>query len=124
MSPARSDEIYADLARISASAMEKKKHSQSGIARSFIFSQTMFYFLVAAMVFLVPRLGVFIQSIGSEYPQVVIQTATATLFLVGPVSFLVSFLSILANANSAADNIERLDAVLRAAASDRGGAPV
>ena len=117
MNAARSDALYADLAEISAHAAETKKESQSGIARSFIFSQTMFYFLVAAMVFLVPQLGKVFHNLGSTYPEVVIQTATATLFLIGPVSFLVNFMSIFANANSAAENIERLDTTLSAAVS-------
>ena len=121
MSPARSSAIHSDLSQISEHAATKKKESQSGIARLFIFSQTMFYLLVASMVFLVPRLGTFFQNIGTAYPQVVIQTATATLFLIGPVSFLVNFLSILANANSAAENIERLDQTLNDAASVSDG---
>ncbi|WPZ32679.1 cyclic peptide export ABC transporter [Thalassobaculum sp. OXR-137] len=123
MNAARSDALYADLAAISAHAAEKKKESQSGIARSFIFSQTMFYFLVAAMVFLVPQVGKIFHDLGSSYPEVVIQTATATLFLIGPVSFLVNFMSIFANANSAAENIERLDTTLSAAVSGSRDGP-
>ena len=41
-----------------------------------------------------------------------IKTATATLFLIGPIGFLVNFMAIFANANSAAENIKRLDETL------------
>lgn len=114
---ARSDALFADLEQISERATDKKKHSQSGVAKSFILSQTMFYFLVAAMVFLVPQLGKFFHSVSTNYPEVVIKTATATLFLIGPIGFLVNFMAIFANANSAAENIERLDQTLSEAAS-------
>ncbi|WP_323797030.1 cyclic peptide export ABC transporter [Nisaea sp.] len=114
----RSDALYADLEQISSEAMEKKKNSQSGIAKSFILSQTLFYFLVAAMVFLVPQFGKFFSSAGTDYHEVVIKTATATLFLIGPIGFLVNFMAIFANANSAAENIKRLDETLTEAVSE------
>ena len=116
LNKARSDALFSDLEKISLEAKEKKKSSQSGIAKSFILSQTMFYFLVAAMVFLVPQFGKFFQNVGTDYHEVVIKTATATLFLIGPIGFLVNFMAIFANANSAAENIKRLDDTLAEAA--------
>lgn len=122
MNTRRSDEIYSDLSAMSLHASEKKQESQSGIARNFIFSQLMFYLLVASMVFLVPRMAAMMHSKVAAYPEVVVQISTATLFLLGPVSFLINFLPMLANANSAADNIELLDQTLSKAAGASAGA--
>lgn len=122
MDTRRSDAIYSDLSQMSLQASEKKKESQTGIARNFIFSQLMFYLLVAAMVFLVPRMASMMNSHVASYPQVVVQISTATLFLLGPVSFLINFLPMLANANSAAGHIEQLDETLSAAMGASPGA--
>jgi putative pyoverdin transport system ATP-binding/permease protein len=106
---ARSEELFAHVNEISSDAMELKVRTRNRIASQFIFSQVTFYLLLATMVFVVPRFS-------STYNSVVIKTTTAILFLIGPVGSLVGSIPTLAEANAAAERIDRLEARLDASA--------
>ncbi|HEV3457572.1 MAG TPA: cyclic peptide export ABC transporter [Thermoanaerobaculia bacterium] len=105
MNPKRSEAVFKHLADASAHATEMRVKTQTWIAHQFIFSQMTFYLLVAVMVFLLPRLL-------DSYGAVVVKTTTTVLFLIGPVTNLVSSIPVFATANAAAENIDALEALL------------
>ncbi len=105
MNPRRSDGVYAHYRQISESTAAVKIDTQTQLAVQFIFSQTMFYLLVAAMVFVVPRLS-------ETYNDIIVKATTAVLFLIAPISNMVSSVPIFANANVSIENIERLEGLL------------
>jgi putative ATP-binding cassette transporter len=107
MNSARSDDLYKHVCAISASTADLKARTQKDLVTHFIFSQVTFYFLLATMVFLVP-------SLSHTYSDVVVKTTTAILFLIGPISSLVSAVPLFATANVAAENIDTLDKNLSA----------
>jgi len=85
----------------------------------FIFGQTAFFFVLAAVVFALP---LFVDNMGNQ----IVQVTTAVLFLTGPVGMAVQSLTILAESNASADRLMRLDAELkemREADIDRPGPP-
>jgi putative ATP-binding cassette transporter len=109
---ARGDELEQDFNAISSQTADAKIGMQRQSADAFIFSQVSFYLLIGTMVFIVP---IFSQTIS----EVVMKTSTAILFLIGPISNLVQAIPMFAAANAATDNIQRLETVLDAAATDK-----
>lgn len=110
MSAARSDALFAAIDKISGKVADIKTRFQKQHAIIFIFSQSSFYVLLAVMAFLLPRLSV-------AYTDVTIKVTTAILFIVGPITTMVSAVPILASANVAVENIDRLEQELERAAS-------
>lgn len=108
---ARGDDLLKVLEKISHSTTDLKVETQSHMAKHFIFSQVTFLILLATIVFVVPRLT----SIDSE---TVVQLTSSVLFLIGPISSLVSTIPVLASANTAAENIFELEAAIAAHAKD------
>jgi putative ATP-binding cassette transporter len=74
-------------------------------ANHFLFSQTSFYLLIAAMVFILPRLS-------ETYWEQVTEITAAILFIVGPLSSVVSAIPVLSSANVAIENIEQLESAV------------
>lgn len=103
----RGRELHRHFEKISAVSTELKARIQNHIAQQFIFSQTAFYVMMAIMVFVAPRVVV-------TYDEVVIKTTAAVLFLIGPISNLVSSVPVFANANVACLAIEALEQALDA----------
>jgi putative ATP-binding cassette transporter len=81
----RSDDLYEDIKEVSSTAANLKIQSQTDGLKQYIFSQTSFYVLLGAMVFVVPT---FSQTLGSS----MIKTTTALLFIIGSISSVVSFI--------------------------------
>ena len=77
----------------------------TGFAEHFIFAQAAFYLLIAAIVFVLPR-------VSPTYSDVITKATAAILFIVGPLGGLVSSVPAFANANIAAANILRLEELL------------
>lgn len=102
MNRARSDDLYHHVQEVSRSAADLKTRLQAKHAVMYIFTQTTFYILVAAMVFLLPRLE-------PTYSEVVIKSVAAILFILGPISTFVGAIPVLDNANNTARNIMRLE---------------
>lgn len=105
MSERRSADLYAHLSNISAAVMEVKGHVTSQLAVASVFSQSMFYFLAASVVFLLPRLS-------STNADTLVQLSAGVLFLAGPIVSLVGLTEIYATANVSAENIENLEIAL------------
>lgn len=77
---------------------------KSGLASNFyfVFSQIAFYLLLGAVVFVLPR-------IVNTYPEVVIRSTVAILFMIGSLEHMVGVLPHVANINVAVRNIYALD---------------
>ncbi|MBP7063499.1 MAG: cyclic peptide export ABC transporter [Ferrovibrio sp.] len=101
----RGDEIFDYFSQQSAAAANKKMTAQARMAGHFTLTQTMFYLLVATMVFVAP---IFSES----FSEVVVKTATAVLFMFGAISTLVGSIPILTQANAAAGAVRALEDTL------------
>ncbi|MFD0387243.1 ATP-binding cassette domain-containing protein [Tistrella bauzanensis] len=106
LSAARRDALLEDMVVVSELARDAKADLQVKSGNEFVFGQTMIFLLLGVVVFLVP-------SIGDTKPEAVVQTATAILFIVGPLGMVIQAVPVLAMANAAADNLSRMDRMLR-----------
>jgi putative pyoverdin transport system ATP-binding/permease protein len=106
----RSDNLFDDVVEVSRTAANIKIRSQSESYKQLVFSQSAMYLLLATMVFVVPT---FSTTKGGS----VLQVTTALMFIVGVCMGIVQTVPILSAANAASDNIERLEARLRAIAA-------
>jgi putative pyoverdin transport system ATP-binding/permease protein len=114
---ARSDDLFRDLANVSYTVQDVKTRTGREFSAVYIFAQVMFYALLAAIVFLLPR-------ISAEYTTVVLKLTAAILFIIGPLGSIVGSIPVWSAANVAAHNIFDLEARLAAAsAGDRNGRP-
>jgi putative pyoverdin transport system ATP-binding/permease protein len=116
---AKSHDLFEnEYSRICLEAQRIKTKTSLEYVRSFIFSQTFFYVLIAVLVFLLPVLS-------QAYTDVVMKATAVVLFIVGPLSSLVGAIPIYTRARVAMDNITALDAFLDTdeAASERNVEP-
>ena len=103
----RSDDLFDDVVEVSRKAANIKIRSQSESYKQLVFSQSAMYLLLASVVFMVPA---FSDTKGGSITQV----TTALMFVVGVCMGIVQTIPILQAADVASDNIERLEAKLRA----------
>lgn len=101
----RSNDLFARFQEISNSATSLKVQTQSSISSQFIISQITFYAMVAVVVFIVPQMS-------PTFSESITKTATAILFLIGPISGLVSAIPNLTSANAACESILKLESLL------------
>ena len=106
----RSDHLFDDVVEVSRTAANIKIRTQSESYKQLVFSQSSMYLLLATIVFVVPT---FSDTKGGS----IMQVTTALMFVVGVCMGIVQTVPILMAANAAADNIERLEARLRAIAA-------
>ena len=106
----RSEDLFDDVVEVSRTAANIKIRTESETFKRMIFSQTSMYILLGAVVFIVP---IFSETAGAS----ITKTTTALLFVVGACFGLVQSIPMLTAANTAADNIEQLEARLRATAA-------
>lgn len=116
MNPRRSDDLFKHLSRASESASTLRINAHTQIAELFIVGQTIFYVMLAAMVFVVPRLS-------QTYNDIVVQATTAVLFLTGPISTLISSVPSLASTDAGIERLEALEAQLDDAIRGNEGPP-
>jgi putative pyoverdin transport system ATP-binding/permease protein len=105
MNRARSNELYTQFSEESVVTTDARVVALNKVGNLMVFTQTALFLLIGTMVFLVPMLSANLS--GS-----VVQTATAVLFLFGPISSVVAAIPSFAAANNAANNIARLEASL------------
>jgi putative ATP-binding cassette transporter len=105
---ARGDELLQWIESTSEAVTGAKSEAQRLHAEDFVLSQVTFFVLTATMVFLVPLFG-------GTYSEVVIKTTAATLFLIGPISNLVTAIPLLARTQAAVTSISSLEQRLVAA---------
>lgn len=104
----RSDDLYDDIVEVSRTAANIKIRTQADTYKRMVFMQSSLYTWLGAIVFVVPALS---DTIGGAS---ISKTITALVFVVGACFGFVQSIPIVSAANAAADNIERLEAKLRA----------
>jgi putative ATP-binding cassette transporter len=117
LSKARSADLYARLEQVSSSVQDVKTRAGTRFSAHYIFSQTMFYALLAAIVFILPR-------VSSAYGPVVLKLSAAVLFIIGPLGAVVATIPLYSAANVAASNIFMMERKLEdASGPDVNGRP-
>lgn len=102
----RNDALFEEIQSVASSVATLKTTAGMQFAGQYIFSQALFYLLMAAMVFLLPRLA------AMHGPTVAIISG-AILFIIGPLSSLVAAIPVFSNAAVALSNIMQLEAELQ-----------
>ncbi len=102
LSQARGFGILADMALISQSMRDLKIRTTNLYNRNAVFSQCFFYLLIAIVVFILPR---FLDGFAPMVPQLV----ASILFIIGPLSTIVTALPAYSKANRAAEAITGLE---------------
>jgi cyclic peptide transporter len=82
-----------------------KSEQRTKFAGMFVFSQIGFYLLLAVMVFMTPQ-------IAGAGQGTVVATAMAILFILGPISTVLTVIPLIANANAAAENLDQIESRL------------
>jgi putative ATP-binding cassette transporter len=114
---ARSVDLFQHLRAVSGAVEKVKTQAGREFSSHFLFSQMMIYGLLAAIVFLLPR-------VSPEYSGVVLKLTAAVLFIIGPLGGIVNAVPILSAANVAAQNIFDVEAQLTASSvSNQNGQP-
>ena len=111
LNSSRSDDLYHHIVEVSRAAANIKIRSQSETFQRMVFLQSSLYSLLGAIAFAVP---IFSDMMGGGS---ITKTVTALVFVVGACFGLVQSIPIVAAANGAAENIERLEAKLLATLS-------
>src|SRR5438270_736788 len=108
LNSSRSEALFDDIVEVSRAAANIKIRAQSETFRRMVFLQSALYGLLGAIAFAVPTFS------GAMGAETVTKTITALVFVVGTCFGLVQAIPILSAANTAADNIEQLEARLLA----------
>jgi putative pyoverdin transport system ATP-binding/permease protein len=120
LNAARSQQISDDLLEASLKAAESRVTAQSELTRNYVFTQNVFFLLLATMVFVVPLLS----DIASE---TIVKLTTAILFVTSAIAGVVSSVPVFINANASAGNVmdlERAIGVPRRLLSESARVPV
>lgn len=105
LNPARGRSLQNHLVRIADSVADLKGRTGLQFANYFIFTQTLFYLLIGAMVFILPLFS-------QTYSEDVTKITTAILFIIGPLTGLVGAIPVFSTAGVAAAGIEGLEQTL------------
>ncbi len=101
----KNDDLFTHYQGIADSSEEVKVKIGLGFLNTVLLAQIFFYSLIAVILFLLPTLI-------SAYSGVILKTVMAILFLVGPLEFVVSSISIITRANKAIGNLYHLEDLL------------
>ncbi len=114
----RNDVIFRDfLMKTLTRAFNLKVKAHKLLVGNFMFSQVFFYVLLAVIVFLLPRFD-------HLSGDIITKTTAAILFIVGPLENLVAAAPVLARANVAIDNLQRMEERLdKESRKDRPASP-
>jgi putative ATP-binding cassette transporter len=112
MSQARGRELEQVFGSLAHSLSDHRVTTMMLYSKAFVLSQVTFFLLAGLMVFIVPILS-------PTFTKVVVMTTTSSLFLIGPVSSIISALPNFANANASAKSILTLKNRLRSLESER-----
>jgi putative ATP-binding cassette transporter len=102
MNQGRAIDMVADLKRISRQLEKLKIKTATAYNENAIFSQCFFYVLLGVVVFVLPRLS-------QTYGTIVSQLVATILFMIGPLSTVVTALPAWARANIAAESLSALE---------------
>lgn len=113
LSSRRASGVLADVVAVSERTAEFRTEAQRALAVNFIFAQVSFFLLLATLVYLLPMLG-------DEYSQTIMKSLTVVMFLIGPISGIISTVPQVAIANAAAENLHDLGETLSAQLREPG----
>jgi putative ATP-binding cassette transporter len=105
MSRARSNDLFQHIGQISTSVESVKRRAGTAFSAHYVLTQAMLYALLAAIVFLLPR-------ISPDYSDLVPKLTAAILFIIGPLGAVVGAIPLYSAANVAASNIFALEDTL------------
>jgi putative ATP-binding cassette transporter len=114
MSNPRREALLMELDDAATRVRDAKTDFQNRSANQFVLSQSFIYLLLGIIVFIVP---IFSQ----VDPTSITRTTTAMLFIIGPLTMVIQAIPMLAGANAAANNLVRLDSLLRSVIADGQG---
>ena len=115
MNRARSSDLFQHLRGISNTVSDVKTRAGMRFASHYVIMQAMLYGLLAAIVFVLPR-------VSPAYSDDVLKLTVAILFIIGPLGAIVATIPQYSTANVAAENIFRLEATLdKSSARDKNG---
>jgi putative ATP-binding cassette transporter len=101
LNAARSREISDDLLEASLDAAEARVTAQSQLTQNYVFTQNVFFLLLATMVFIVPL-------VTDTKGEVIVKLTTAILFVTSAIAGVVSSVPVFINANASSANILNL----------------
>jgi putative pyoverdin transport system ATP-binding/permease protein len=107
---AKSDSLFASFTELANGTEELKVKTETKFITDIMFSSVFFYFLLASVVFLLPRMM-------PTYSDVVLKSTAVILFIIGPLQMIVGAAPVLARANASLSGLydleERLDASMQ-----------
>tara|TARA_B100000959_G_C14984143_1_gene624830 strand:+ start:3019 stop:3963 length:945 start_codon:yes stop_codon:yes gene_type:complete len=104
----KNDDLFSSFKTIAEKTRELNISSGLKYINNFIFSQSIWYIVIASIVFILPTLS-------SAYAEIVLKTTMAIFFMIGPVEILISSVPIFTKANIAINNMSELEKRLDAA---------
>ncbi|MET3130964.1 putative ATP-binding cassette transporter [Oxalobacteraceae bacterium GrIS 1.11] len=102
LSSGRAAELLRDAVAVSRRTAFYRSLAQRALGANFVFSQAAIYFLLGALVFILPVLS-------ATFAGITVKVLTAVLFLVGPVSGVISAAPQITVAEAAAENLLKLE---------------
>lgn len=105
LSSRRAAELLQDAMAISGRTAYFRSLAQRALAANFIFSQVAIFILLGTLVFVLPVLS-------ATFADITVKSLAAVLFLVGPISGIISAMPQITVANAAAENLLRLEQLL------------
>lgn len=105
LSSRRAAELLQDAMAISGRTAYFRSLAQRALAANFIFSQVAIFILLGTLVFVLPVLS-------TTFADITVKSLAAVLFLVGPISGIISAMPQITVANAAAENLLRLEQLL------------
>jgi putative ATP-binding cassette transporter len=113
---ARSADLFQHLRAVSGNVEAVKTRAGREFSSHYLFAQMLVYGLLAAIVFLLPR-------VSPEYSGVVLKLSATVLFIIGPLGGVVNAVPVFSAANVAAQNIFDIEARLTAGTGNQNGRP-
>jgi putative ATP-binding cassette transporter len=105
LSSRRAQELLEEAMLVSGRAAWHRSAAQRALAANFIFSQVAIFLLLGTLVFVLPALS-------ATFEGTIVKSLAAVLFLIGPISGIISSVPQLTVANNAAESLMRLDRLL------------
>jgi putative ATP-binding cassette transporter len=104
----KNDNLFDDIKETSTIGKDTKIKTGLRFVVGFMFSEMVFYLLLAAVVFLLPQFN-------NMFPSTLTRLTAAILFIIGPLENIVSTIPLFIKANIATDNIQKLESRIDAA---------
>jgi len=105
LSSRRAAELLEEAMTVSGRTAWYRARAQRALAANFIFSQVAIFVLLGSLVFVLPALS-------ETFSGTIVNSLAAVLFLVGPISGVISAVPQITVANNAAENLLRLEVLL------------